>query len=72
MRIPSELNVRAIKNGVLITKGMTVTRLVRYIQISEKHTPCFRTDCREYCQETKETCEWAEDCKNALIAHWQR
>ncbi len=72
MRIPSELSVRAINDGIFITKGMTMTRLIRRIQRSEGHLPCFRTDARDFCQDTKETCEWADDCKHALIAHWQR
>jgi len=72
MKIPAELNARAIKNGVFITKGMTKTRLIRRIQTQEGHTPCFRTDLRDGCKQTRETCEWADECKNALIAHWQR
>lgn len=72
MKIPPELSVRAINNGVFITKDMSITRLVRRIQGSEGHTLCFRTDVRDSCEETSAHCEWADDCKNALIAHWQR
>jgi hypothetical protein len=72
MKITPELRVRAINNGIFITKDMTITRLIRRIQRCEGHSPCFRTDMRDSCQETSDTCEWASDCKNALIAHWLR
>ncbi|MCF7821466.1 MAG: hypothetical protein K9M17_03370 [Mariprofundaceae bacterium] len=72
MKIPAELSIRAITNGVFITKNMTVTRLVRHIQDAEGGTPCFRTDVRDSCPETSDTCEWADECKDALIAQWKR
>jgi len=72
MKVPAKLSARAIKDGIFLTEGMTITRLVRHIQRCEGHLPCFRTDAREYCKDKKETCEWADECKHALIAHWKR
>ena len=72
MKIPAELGVRAINCGIIITKEMSTTRLIRHIQRREGDRPCFRTDVRDSCQERSDTCEWADDCKNALIAHWKR
>lgn len=71
-KITRELNVRAIKNGILITTLTTKTSLVRKIQLLEGETPCFRTNVRDSCKETCNTCEWANDCKNYLIAAWKR
>ncbi|MFC1545961.1 SAP domain-containing protein [Pseudomonadota bacterium] len=72
MKLPAELSIRAITNGVFITKDMTKTRLVRHIQRSEGDAPCFRTDIRDTCRESSATCEWADKCKDALIAQWKR
>lgn len=69
MNIPAELSVRAINSGVFIAKDTTITRLVRCIQSADRHIPCFRTDVRDHCQGT---CEWADYCKGALVARWQR
>ena len=72
MRIPHKLSVRAINNGILITAYMTKTELIRKIQRNEGHSPCFRTDEREYCQGCEWESEWESECKNSLIAAWKR
>lgn len=68
MKITHELRVRATKYGIIVTRYTTKTELIRKIQRKEGNDPCFRTNKREYCQ----GCEWASDCKNALIAAWKR
>jgi len=72
MNIPIELSIRAINCGIFVAKDMTMTKLIRRIQRCDGRAPCFRTDIRDSCQETCDTCEWANDCKNALVAHWKR
>jgi len=72
MEITSKLSVRAIKNGIFIAKHTTPTRLIRRIQQAEGYEPCFQTDLREVCPKGLDACEWAEDCKNSLIADWRR
>jgi hypothetical protein len=72
MNVSIELSNRAVDCGIFIAKDMTVTRLIRRIQRCDGHTPCFRTDSRVSCQETCDTCEWADDCKNALVARWKQ
>ncbi len=69
MKITSELSVRAIKHGIFITRYTTKTSLIRAIQRSEGNYSCFRTDDRDFC---RGGCEWEDDCKNCLIAAWQR
>lgn len=69
MEITAEISVRAIRNGIFLTSCMNKTRVIRMIQRCEGESPCFRTDEREYC---RGSCEWEDDCKNALIAAWQR
>ena len=69
MEITPELRARAINNGIVISKHVTKTNLIREIQRREGNYPCFRTDEREYCQGT---CEWASDCIGFLIAAWKR
>lgn len=69
MNIPAELSIRAINSGVFIAKGTTITRLIRRIQSADGDDPCFRTDLRDHCQKR---CEWADQCKCALVARWQR
>jgi len=71
-KITPELNVRAIKCGIFITGLTTKTSLVRKIQVHDGDQPCFRTDVRDSCGETCETCEWENECKNHLIAAWKR
>jgi len=72
MEITDKLSVRAIKNGIFIARHTTASRLIRRIQSAEGGTPCFQTELRESCPKTSCECEWADDCKNALVAHWQR
>lgn len=69
MKITTEISVRAIKHGIILTPRMSKTYVIRTIQRSEGENPCFRTDERDYC---RGGCEWEPDCKNALIAAWQR
>jgi len=71
-RITPKLNVRAIECGVFITGLTTKTSLVRQIQVQEGHARCFRTDARDSCHQTSDSCEWAKDCKQHLIASWKR
>lgn len=72
MKIPHELTVRAINNGIFITRDTTLTRLIRNIQRCEGERVCFMADDRNLCEKSKEKCEWHDYCQNTLIAHWHR
>ncbi|MES0370818.1 MAG: hypothetical protein ABUK11_00930 [Mariprofundaceae bacterium] len=72
MKITSKLSVRALKNGIFIARHTTPARLIRHIQKAEGDEPCFQTEVRETCPKGPDECEWADDCKNRLVALWRR
>lgn len=69
LEITQALRERASSLGIPVTANSTKTTLVRRIQIQEGHIPCYRTDLRDSC---KGTCEWADDCRDCLVASWMR
>jgi len=55
-----EIRQRAAKLGIQGVEHMKRTDLIRTIQATEGHTPCYNTD---WCKpEWKEHCVWKDEC----------
>ncbi len=65
----SKLAARATNLGIVFNIYTSETDVVRLVQKKEGVAPCFQTNRRIICEDE---CEWACDCKNALIAMWKR